>query len=49
MPAWVLSVGSAEVDPELSAFAGPVTPAMPLSSPLAHIAAAGLREGFLPI
>lgn len=48
-PAWLLSVASAEVDPELSAFAGPATLAMPLSSPLAHVATAGVREGFLPI
>lgn len=44
-PAWLLSVVSAEVDPELSAFVGPATLAMPLSSPLAHVATAGVGGG----
>lgn len=43
---WLFSVAFAEVDPELSASAEPVTLAMPLSSPLAHTATAGLRKGF---
>lgn len=50
--AWEASLAfvvSAEVDPELSVSAGPVTLTVPLSSPLAYAAPAEVREGLLPI
>lgn len=45
-PAWLLSVASSDLAPEVSVFAGPATWAMPPSSPLAHVAVTGIREGF---